>query len=97
MYQRYIQESEICIHTSTVLPTRPRTLSKSRVSTASAVAVPPASLISRSTVLMVDWGELGSGGNGDAVAASLVVFAATTTIVAQCGSLSALSTLRLSI
>lgn len=97
MYQRYIIECVNYIHTSTVLPTRARTLSNSRVSTASAVAVPPASLISRSTVLMVDCGELGSGGNGDAVAASLVVFAATTTICTQCGFLSALATLPLSI
>jgi len=50
------------------------------VSTGSAVAVPPASLISLSTVLMVDCGELGSGGKGDAVAASLVDFAATMTM-----------------
>ena len=66
--------------TSTVFFTRACTLSKSRVSTGSAVAVPPASLISLSTVLMVDCGELGSGGKGDAVAASLVDFAATMTM-----------------
>lgn len=51
--------------------------------------MPPASLISLSTVLMVDCGELGSGGKGDAVAASLVVFAATMTM--QCQFLSVLS------
>lgn len=35
-----------------------------RTSTAMAVASPPASRISRSTVLMVDCGEFGSGGKG---------------------------------
>lgn len=43
------------------------------------MASPPASLISRSTVLMVDCGELGFGGNGTVLLASEVVFAATTT------------------
>lgn len=43
------------------------------------MASPPASIISRSTVLMVDWGELGFGGNAFVFQASLVVFAATTT------------------
>lgn len=39
-------------------------LEKSRVSTGIAVALPPASVISRATVEMVDAEELGSGGNG---------------------------------
>jgi hypothetical protein len=51
----------------------------SRVSTAMAVACPPASLISRSTVLIVDCGEFGAGGNGFVAYASEVDFAATTT------------------
>ena len=50
------------------------------MSTATAVASPPTSRISRSTVLIVDCGELGSGGNGFALEASEVLFAATTTI-----------------
>lgn len=54
-------------------------LSKSRVSTWMAETSPPASRISRATVLMVDCGELGSGGKGDALEASDVLFAATTT------------------
>lgn len=45
-----------------VLSTSSCKLAKSRTSTAKAAASPPASLISRSTVLMVDWGELGPGG-----------------------------------
>ena len=48
----------------TVLSTRFVTLSKSRVSIWMALASPPASRISRATVLMVDCGEFGSGGNG---------------------------------
>ncbi len=44
-----------------------------------AVARPPASRISRSTVLMVDCCELGSGGKGFVMDASLVDFAAMTT------------------
>jgi hypothetical protein len=59
--------------------TRFCTLSKSLVSTGIAVAWPPASRISRSTVLIVDCGEFGSGGNGFAAYASLVDFAATIT------------------
>lgn len=55
------------------------TLSKSLVSTGIAVASPPASRISLSTVLMVESEEFGSGGNGFVVFASLVDFAATTT------------------
>lgn len=47
--------------------------STSRVSTGSATESPPASRISRSTVLMVDCGELGSGGNRVVFAASEVV------------------------
>lgn len=54
-------------------------LAGERVSTAMAVASPPKERISRSTVLMVDCGELGSGGNGLVEAASDVLFAATTT------------------
>ena len=50
-----------------VSSTRHSTLEKSRVSTAIAVASPPASRISRSTVLMVDCWEFGSGGNGSRV------------------------------
>ena len=50
-----------------------------RTSTAIAVALAPASIISLSTVLMVDCAELGSGGNGDTFEASEEVFAATTT------------------
>jgi hypothetical protein len=56
-------------------------LVKSRVSTGMAVASPPASLISRSTVLIVDAWEFGFGGNGVHFDASEVVLAATTTIV----------------
>jgi hypothetical protein len=41
--------------------------------------VPPASVISRATVLMVDLEELGSGGKGTVSSALEVVFAATTT------------------
>ena len=54
-------------------------LSKSRVSTWMATVLPPASVISRATVLMVDCGELGSGGKGTVLEASDVLFAATTT------------------
>jgi len=57
--------------------------SKLRVSTAMEIALPPASLISRSTVLMVDCGEFGSGGNGCVLLASDVVLAATATLVNQ--------------
>lgn len=56
------------------------TLAKSLVSTAMAVASPPASLISLSTVLIVDLEEFGSGGKGVVLYASLVDFAATTTL-----------------
>jgi hypothetical protein len=42
-------------------------------------AWPPASRISRSTVLMVEDGEFGSGGNGVVLLASEVVFAASIT------------------
>jgi hypothetical protein len=45
-----------------------------------AVASPPASWISRTTVLIVDCEEFGSGGNGDALDASETVLAATTTV-----------------
>jgi hypothetical protein len=54
-------------------------LSGSRVSTAIAVACPPASTISRQTVLIVDCEEFGSGGNGFVAYASEVDLAATTT------------------
>ena len=54
--------------------------SVSLVSTAIATASPPASRISRSTVLIVDWEEFGSGGKGDVLLASEVVLAETTTI-----------------
>ena len=68
--------------TSIVLATNAFTLSGSRVSTRIAVAAPPDSRTSRSTVLMVDWGEFGSGGKGwDGLYASLVVLAATTTVI----------------
>ena len=53
---------------------------KSRTSTDIAVAFPPASVISRATVLIVDDGEFGSGGKGEHFVASDVVFAATTTV-----------------
>lgn len=49
------------------------------------VAVPPEELISWATVVMVESGELGSGGDdeGDEIAldGSLMVFAATTTVL----------------
>lgn len=51
------------------------------MSTAIAVASPPASTISRATVLIVEYVELGSGGNGKVLLASEVVFAATTTVL----------------
>jgi hypothetical protein len=44
-----------------------------------AVALPPASVISRTTVLIVDAEEFGSGGKGVVFDASEVVLAATTT------------------
>ncbi len=50
-----------------------------RVSTAMGVAVPPAWVISRATVLMVEAGELGSGGKGTQVWGLEVVLADTTT------------------
>jgi hypothetical protein len=64
---------------STVAATSCLIFSKSLVSTGIAVASPPASRISRSTVLMVDCDEFGSGGKGFAFEASETVFAATTT------------------
>jgi hypothetical protein len=54
-------------------------LAKSRVSTWIAVAVPPASRISRATVDMVEAEEFGSGGKGVVSEALDVDFAATTT------------------
>lgn len=55
------------------------TLVGSLVSTAIAVASPPASLISRATVLIVEAWEFGSGGKGVHWEASEVVLAATIT------------------
>lgn len=55
-------------------------LEGSRVSTTMGVASPPESVISRATVLIVDEGELGSGGKGVQRVASEVVFAETTTV-----------------
>lgn len=55
-------------------------LSWSRTSTAMGVASPPASWISRATVLIVEACEFGSGGKGETLEASLVDFAATTTV-----------------
>lgn len=52
-----------------------------RVSTGIAVAVPPTSWISRSTVLIVDAEELGSGGKGAVLDAFPVLLAATTTVL----------------
>lgn len=49
--------------------------SKSRTSQASAGALPPASIISLATVLIVDREEVGFGGNGFALEASGIVFA----------------------
>lgn len=43
------------------------------------MAIPPASRISRSAVLIVDWGEFGFGGKGTVVVASEVDLAARTT------------------
>ena len=43
-------------------------LSASRTSTAIALARPPASMISRATVLIVEEEEFGSGGNGASLA-----------------------------
>lgn len=66
--------------TSMVFLTSSSTLAKSRASTAMAVASPPASLISLSTVLMVEWTELGFGGKCvEEEKASLVVLADKTT------------------
>jgi hypothetical protein len=55
-------------------------LAKSRTSTGSAVALRPREVISRATVLIVEAGELGSGGKGVHCVASEVVFAATMTV-----------------
>lgn len=55
------------------------TLSSNRTSTCRASASPPAVVISRATVVMVLSGELGSGGKGTFLDASLVDLAATTT------------------
>lgn len=53
----------------------------SRTSTATAAAWPPASWISRATVVIVEAGELGSGGKGIVCVASEIVFAASITVV----------------
>lgn len=63
-----------------VAVTKARMLLKLRTSTAMAVALPPASVISRATVLIVDAELFGSGGKGEHLVASDVVFAATTTV-----------------
>lgn len=55
------------------------TLGNERVSTEMGVHVPPASVISRATVEMVEVEELGSGGKGLHCEASDVDFADTTT------------------
>ena len=56
-------------------------LEGSRVSTAIGVASRPESVISRATVLIVEEGELGSGGKGVQRVASEVVLAEMTTAV----------------
>jgi hypothetical protein len=51
------------------------------------VASPPARVISRATVVMVDWGELGLGGKGESLARSafgVVALAAATTVKFMC-------------
>lgn len=53
---------------------------KSRTSTWAARAEPPWSVISRTTVLIVDCWLFGSGGKGDACEASDTVLPATTTV-----------------
>lgn len=65
--------------TDRVLDTRASTLSGERTSTWTAVAWPPASVISLATVVMVEAEELGSGGKGPGLEGSLMVLAATTT------------------
>ena len=55
-------------------------LEKLRTSTGIAVALPPVEVISRTTVLIVDAGEFGSGGKGEHFEGSEVVFAATMTV-----------------
>lgn len=63
-----------------VVEMRFSTLSGERTSTCTAVASPPAEMISRVTVVMVESGDLGSGGKGTVgLEGSLTVFAATTT------------------
>lgn len=65
--------------TETASETSLFTLSSNRTSTCRASASPPAVVISRATVVMVLSGELGSGGKGTFLDASLVDLAATTT------------------
>lgn len=66
--------------TESVLAISSWILAGERTSTCTATASPPASTISRVTVVMVDDGELGSGGKGVAGPdESLIVLAATTT------------------
>jgi len=69
------------VPTLMVESTRLCTLDMSLVSTGTAVASPPASLISLSTVLMVDCGEFGFGGNGFTREELLVDLAAMTTFL----------------
>ena len=62
-----------------VLVIRDWMLAGERVSTGMGVAEPPKLVISRATVLMVEEGELGSGGKGTQVWGLEVVLADTTT------------------
>jgi hypothetical protein len=67
--------------------TRVLMLCAERVSAGSARAVPPRRWISRATVLMVDWRELGSGGKEVQVVGSEVDFAETTTARVRTGDI----------
>jgi len=75
LYTRTSRRPYVAIVASTSL----WTLGKSRTSTDIASALPPASVISRATVLIVEADEFGSGGKGEHLVTSDVVFAATTT------------------
>ena len=68
------------IRTATVLETSLLTLSSWRTSTCSASDSPPWLVISRATVVIVLWGEFGSGGNGVSWESELADLAATTTV-----------------
>jgi hypothetical protein len=72
--QRWRQELTLIVSSTMAC-----TLSTSRVSTATASTSPPASRISRATVLTVDREEFGSGGKGSLLEIWLVDLAATTT------------------